>query len=90
MTSTWRQGSGCRVGQVWKLDARTLWPRGLAVAGPPRPDAFALSPDDRMLATTSAAGITQLWHVVSGRPIGSPLSYGGGAAHAAFSPTAGS
>jgi hypothetical protein len=66
---------------VWKLDARTLRPRGLPVAGQPRTDAFALAPDDRTLATTSAVGTTQLWDIASDRPIGSQLTDGAGPAH---------
>jgi hypothetical protein len=34
---------------------------------------FALSPDDRTLATTSSDGTTQLWDTPSGRPIGDAL-----------------
>jgi DNA-binding SARP family transcriptional activator/WD40 repeat protein len=64
---------GDDAGRVWMLDTRTWKPRGPALAGHAAPATFALSPDDRMLATTSSDGTTHLWDVQSGRPIGTAL-----------------
>jgi DNA-binding SARP family transcriptional activator/WD40 repeat protein len=64
---------GDDAGRVWMLDTRTWKPRGPPLAGHASPGRFALSPDDRMLATTSSDGTTQLWDVPSGRPIGTAL-----------------
>jgi WD40 repeat protein len=76
---------GDDAGQIWTLDTRTWRPMGPPVRGGPRPGRFALDPDDRLLATTSGDGGTQLWDVSSGRPIGGPLpGVAGGAALAAF------
>jgi len=69
-------------GQVWILDTQTWKPLGLPLPGQPHPGAFALSPDDRTLVTTSTDGTAQLWDVVSGRPLGTELT--GAAAGAAF------
>jgi DNA-binding SARP family transcriptional activator/WD40 repeat protein/energy-coupling factor transporter ATP-binding protein EcfA2 len=64
---------GDDAGRVWALDTRTWKPRGPPFAGHAAPGRFALSPDDRVLATTAADGSTQLWQIPSGRPIGTPL-----------------
>jgi class 3 adenylate cyclase/WD40 repeat protein len=64
---------GDDAGRVWVLDTRTWKPRGPPLAGRAAPGRFALSPDDRALATTAADGSTQLWQVPSGRPIGTAL-----------------
>jgi WD40 repeat protein len=69
-------------GQVWILDTRTWKPLGLPLPGQPNPGAFALSPDDHTLVTTSTDGTAQLWDVASGRPLGTELA--GGGAGAAF------
>jgi WD40 repeat protein/DNA-binding SARP family transcriptional activator len=60
-------------GRVWTLDTRTWQFVGPPLVGQTKPRMFALSPDDRILATTSSDGTTQLWDVASGRPIGSSL-----------------
>jgi DNA-binding SARP family transcriptional activator/WD40 repeat protein/energy-coupling factor transporter ATP-binding protein EcfA2 len=64
---------GDDAGRVQVLDTRTWKPRGPALAGHAAPGPFALSPDDRVLATTAKDGTTQLWQVLSGRPIGTAL-----------------
>jgi len=64
---------GDEAGRVWKFDTRTWKPRGRPLAGHARPGTFALSPGDRVLATTSSDGTAQLWDVSSGRPIGTAL-----------------
>jgi WD40 repeat protein len=64
---------GDEAGRVWTYDTRTWKPRGRPLAGHERPGRFALSADDRVLATTAADGTTQLWDVGSGRPIGTAL-----------------
>jgi WD40 repeat protein len=64
---------GDDAGRVWMLDTRTWKPRGPPLAGQASPGIFALSPDHRVLATTSSDGTTQMWDVASGRPIGGPL-----------------
>jgi WD40 repeat protein len=64
---------GDDAGRVWTLDTRTWKPRGPPLAGHTSPGTFALSPDNRVLATTSSDGTTQLWDVPSGRPIGTAL-----------------
>jgi class 3 adenylate cyclase/WD40 repeat protein len=64
---------GDDAGRVWVLDTRSWQPRGPPLAGHAAPGRFALSPDNRVLATTAADGWTQLWQVPSGRPIGTAL-----------------
>jgi WD40 repeat protein len=64
---------GDDTGRVQVFDARTWKQRGPALAGHAAPGPFALSPDDRVLATTARDGTTQLWQVPSGRPIGTAL-----------------
>jgi DNA-binding SARP family transcriptional activator/WD40 repeat protein len=64
---------GDDAGRVWTFDTRTWKPRGPPLAGHSSPGMFALSPDDRTLATTSSDGTTQLWDTPSGRPIGDAL-----------------
>jgi DNA-binding SARP family transcriptional activator/WD40 repeat protein len=65
---------GDDAGRVWTLDTRTWKPRGTPLAGQASPGAFALSPDERTLATTSSDGTTRLWDIPSRRPIGSALT----------------
>jgi WD40 repeat protein len=60
-------------GAVWTLDTRTWRPIGPPVRGGSGPARFALSPDDRLLATSSDDGSTQLWDVASHRRVGTPL-----------------
>ena len=60
-------------GRVWTLDTRDWKSLGPPLVGQAKPGSFALSPDERMLATTSADGTTQLWDTASRVPIGSPL-----------------
>jgi WD40 repeat protein len=60
-------------GRVWTLDTRDWEPLGQPLVGQAKPGPFALSPDERILATTSANGTTQLWDTASRLPIGSPL-----------------
>jgi WD40 repeat protein len=60
-------------GRVWTLDTRTWRARGQPLGGSSGPGMFALSPDDRTLATTAGDGTTQLWDVPSRRPIGTAL-----------------
>jgi DNA-binding SARP family transcriptional activator/WD40 repeat protein len=64
---------GDDAGRVWTLDTRTWKPRGRPLAAQANHGRFALTPDDRMLATTSSDGTTQLWDSASGRPIGTAL-----------------
>jgi WD40 repeat protein len=64
---------GDNAGRVWMLDTHTWKPRGRPLAGHARPGTFALSADDRVLATTSSDGTTRLWDVPSGRPMGTAL-----------------
>jgi WD40 repeat protein len=64
---------GDYAGQVWTFDTRTWKPVGAPLTGQARPGSFALSPDERMLATTSSDGTTQLWDIPSRRPIGTAL-----------------
>jgi WD40 repeat protein len=64
---------GDDAGRVWTFDTHTWTPRGPPLAGQANPGQFALSPDERMLATTSSDGTTQLWDIPSRRPIGSAL-----------------
>jgi DNA-binding SARP family transcriptional activator/WD40 repeat protein len=72
-------------GQVWTLDTRTWRPTGPPLRGGSGQWRFALSPDDRLLATSSDDGSTQLWDLASGRNIGTPLpGIPGAAARAAF------
>ena len=54
---------GDRQGRLWTLDPRTWKPRGrpLSVSGPLV--GADLSPDGRLLATTSADGTARLWNV---------------------------
>jgi WD40 repeat protein/DNA-binding SARP family transcriptional activator len=60
-------------GLVWMLDARTRRPVGRALGVQSSGGRFALTPDERVLATTSADGTTQLWDVPSRRPLGGAL-----------------
>jgi len=69
---------GDDAGRVWTFDTHTWKPRGRPLAGHARPGPFALSDDDRVLATTSGDGTTQLWDVASGRSIGTALPGGAG------------
>jgi WD40 repeat protein len=64
---------GDDAGRLWTYDTLTWKPHGPPLAGHANPGRFALSPDERMLATTSSDGTTQLWDVPSGRPIGTAL-----------------
>jgi WD40 repeat protein len=65
---------GDRQGRLWTLDARTWKPRGrpMPVSGPLA--GADLSPDGRLLVTTSLDGTARLWNAASGRPIGGPLT----------------
>jgi WD40 repeat protein len=65
---------GDRQGRVWTLDTRTWKPRGHPLdAGAPILTAD-LSPDGRLLATTSTDGTGRLWDTASRRPIGAAVS----------------
>jgi DNA-binding SARP family transcriptional activator/WD40 repeat protein len=65
---------GDRNGRLWTVDTRTWTPRGRPLdAGAPILTAD-LSPDGRLLATTSTDGTGRLWDVASRRPIGAALS----------------
>jgi WD40 repeat protein len=65
---------GGRDGRIWTLDTRTWKPRGRPLdAGGPIVTAD-LSPDGRLLATTSTDGTGRLWDLATRRPIGAALS----------------
>jgi WD40 repeat protein len=65
---------GDRQGRVWTLDTRTWTTRGSPLdAGAPILTAD-LSPDGRLLATTSTDGTGRLWDIASRRPIGAAVS----------------
>jgi WD40 repeat protein len=63
-------------GRMWTVNVRRQETRALPMPGHANPGDFALTPDDRMLATTSGDGTSQLWDVASGRSIGSSLNVG--------------
>jgi DNA-binding SARP family transcriptional activator/WD40 repeat protein len=65
---------GDRDGRVWTLDTRTWRPRGRPINAHPPIVTADLSPDGRLLATTSTDGTGRLWDVASRRPIGATLS----------------
>jgi WD40 repeat protein len=65
---------GDAAGRVWTIDTRAWRPRGLPLGGAPASGPFALTPDDRILATTSGDGTTGLWDVASGHRIAGPLT----------------
>ena len=69
---------GDRAGRVWTFDTRTWRPRGRPLLAHVPLLTADLSPDGRLLATTSIDGTAQLWDVTSGRPIGGPLTAGSG------------
>jgi DNA-binding SARP family transcriptional activator/WD40 repeat protein len=69
---------GDRDGRVWTLDTRTWRPRGRPINAHPPILTADLSPDGRLLATTSTDGTGRLWDVASRRPIGATLSGGSG------------
>jgi WD40 repeat protein len=76
---------GDDAGAVWMLDTRTWRPTGPPVRAGSGPGHFALSPDERLLATSSGDGSTQIWDLASGRPVGTPLpGVPGAPARAAF------
>jgi WD40 repeat protein len=51
-----------------------------------RSDCARLSPDDRLVVTTSEDGIAQLWDAATQDPVGSPMSHAGWVRSASFSP----
>ena len=65
---------GDRDGRVYTLDTRTWKPRGRPIAAHGSILTADLSPDGRLLATTSTDGTGRLWDLASGRPIGATLS----------------
>ena len=69
---------GDREGRVWTFDTRTWKPRGRPVLAPGPLLAADLSPDGRLLVTTSTDGTARLWSLASGRSIGGPLPAGSG------------
>ena len=69
---------GARDGRVWILDTRTWRPRGRPIQAQPSILTADLSPNDRLLASTSTDGSGRLWDVASRRPIGATLSGGSG------------
>jgi WD40 repeat protein len=63
-----------RQGRVWHLDTKTWKPRGAPLSNPAAPIRAAdISPDGRLLATTSRDGSARLWDLVTRRPIGPAL-----------------
>jgi WD40 repeat protein len=76
---------GDAAGAVWTLDTHTWRPVGPPLRSGSGPGWFALSPDERLMATSRSDGSTQLWDLPSGRPIGTPLpGVPGSPARAAF------
>jgi WD40 repeat protein len=69
---------GARDGRVFTIDTETWRPRGDPVRARASILSADLSPDGRLLATTSTDGSGRLWDVASGRPVGSALSGGRG------------
>jgi WD40 repeat protein len=67
---------GTRDGRVWTLDTRTWEPRDRPLIAPPSILTADLSPDGRLLTTTSTDGTGRLWDVATRRPIGAMLSSG--------------
>jgi WD40 repeat protein len=65
---------GDRNGRVWILDTRTWRPRGRPFQVTAPVLGAELSPDGRLLATTSLGGAGRLWDVVGRRPVGAGLS----------------
>jgi WD40 repeat protein len=65
---------GDRDGRVWTLDTSTWKPRGRPITAHPSIRTADLSPDGRLLATTSTDGTGRLWDVASRTPIGAALS----------------
>jgi WD40 repeat protein len=69
---------GDRAGRVWTFDTRTWKPRGRPLLAPGPLLAADLSPDGRLVVTTSIDGTARLWDAASGRAIGGPLTAGSG------------
>jgi WD40 repeat protein len=67
---------GARDGRVWTLDTHSWKPRGRPIEAHASILSADLSPDGRLLATTSTDGAGRLWDVASRRPIGTALSGG--------------
>jgi WD40 repeat protein len=69
---------GDRQGRVWTLDTRTWRPRARPLQSRGTILSADLSPDGRLLATTSSDGTGRLWDVALGRPVGAALSAASG------------
>jgi WD40 repeat protein/DNA-binding SARP family transcriptional activator/energy-coupling factor transporter ATP-binding protein EcfA2 len=65
---------GDREGRVWTLDTRTWKPTGRPFGEGAWIRDASVSPDGRLLATTSTDGTGRLWDLASRRPIGAALS----------------
>jgi WD40 repeat protein len=82
---TGRIATQTEAGAIEVRDAALL-PFGVPVWTGKLVTGFDISPDDRMIVTTSGDSMLRLWDVATGKPLGKPLAANGIIASTAFSP----